>query len=344
MRIVVLAGGLSPERDVSLCSGSLISNALIDKGHEVALIDLYYGLSNLDELKYQSLSTNVRYHYEIPSQAPDLEELILKNYGRTIPIGENVLEACLDADVVFLALHGGMGENGEIQAVLDSYGISYTGSDYIGCALAMDKGLSKVMLRDHHIQTPYSKSYDIDASEEEIINEVSEYPCVIKPIGCGSSIGVSIVYNKDEMKQALKNAKTMKQPLLVEKYIKGREFSVSVLGGEALPPIEIIPKSGFYDYKNKYQADATIEICPANLTSAQESKMKKTAEAVHKALRLKSYSRTDIIMDEHDECWVLEANNLPGMTPNSLLPQEARAVGIAYEDLCDRIVHMALEK
>ena len=344
MKIVVLAGGLSPERDVSLSSGSLIANALLDRGHEVLLLDLYYGAVEEEQSEFRRGADAPRYHYAVPEAEPDLDALIAANGGRATPIGPRVLELAAKADVAFLALHGGMGENGQLQAVLDAHGIRYTGSDYLGCAIAMDKDLSKVLMRSAGVPTPDWKTYPVGTATPEAIGADVGLPCAIKPVGCGSSVGVSLVYDYDALRSALTLAEKYRQSVMAEVLVKGREFSVGVLGGKALPVIEIVPKQGFYDYKNKYQAGCTQEICPAPLTGEETARVQALAERAHAALRLGSYSRIDFLMDEQGDFWCLEANNLPGMTPVSLLPQEAAAAGTDYPTLCEKLAVMALER
>lgn len=339
MKIVVLSGGLSPERDVSLSSGSLIANALMERGHEVLRMDVYLG--DKEEAYRSRALGSPPYHYEIPQEEPDLDALMERAGGRTQLIGDGVLEACKTADVVFLALHGAMGENGQLQAVLDCYDIPYTGSGYAGSLLAMDKDLTKRLLRQSGIPTaPWSL---LNLEEPQSVQV--EFPCVVKPCACGSSVGVSIVKNEKEFKKAVTLARGYEKTVLIEQLVKGREFSVGVLNGVALPPIEIIPREGFYDYKNKYQAGRTREVCPANLSQRQTEEISTLALAVHRALRLGSYSRVDFILEEGTGGFVcLEANTLPGMTPVSLLPQEAEKAGIPYSLLCEQIALAALRK
>jgi len=347
MKIVVLAGGISPERDVSLCSASLISNALLSKGHEVAFVDVYEGVSEGADLAslFAKPDSGKSYSYSIPETEPDLPALIASHGGRTELIGPGVLELCKMADAVFIGCHGGMGENGRLQAVLDCIDVPYTGSGYLGCALAMDKHLTKTLLLQFSIPTAKWLIFDPSKDTLEDVKREIGIPCVVKPIGCGSSCGVSIVHDESEWDNAIEYSTKYEKTCLVEKMISGREFSIGVLDGQALPIIEIIPKEGFYDYKNKYQANATEEICPAALSPEQTKEAQALAVAVHRALGLGNYSRVDFILSNEDgKFYCLEANNLPGMTPNSLIPQEARAIGIAYEDLCEKLVLSASRK
>jgi D-alanine--D-alanine ligase len=347
MKIVVLAGGLSPERDVSLSSGSLIANALIESGHEVLLLDVYEGMEVNDqsyEGLFYSSDQGKKYEYAVSEEEPDLEAVKRKNHGQSSLIGKNVLNICKYADVVFIALHGAMGENGQLQATFDNFDIKYTGSGYIGSLLAMDKDVSKRLMRQASILTADWMIYDINRDHADDVVKNIGYPCVVKPCSCGSSIGVSIVHNESELKIAIRYAKKYEAIVLIEKMITGREFSVGVLDDAALPVIEIIPTAGFYDYKNKYQSGKTSEICPANLTEAQTKEIQGLALAVHKTLRLGGYSRSDFILNSDGKFVCLEANTLPGMTPTSLIPQEALKIGISYNQLCGKIALLPFEK
>lgn len=337
MKIVVLAGGLSPERDVSLSSGSLISNALIENGHDVMLLDLYLGQPDINEGRFLNKNAHKRYNYQIPSVEPDLELLKKESGNDGSLIGKNVVEICKTADIVFIALHGSVGENGQLQAVFDSFGIRYTGTGYIGSLLAMDKDISKNLMVVNKIKTPNWNLYNIQNPQHCDFSNVS-YPCVVKPCSCGSSVGVSIIENPAQLQRAVNYAKIHENMILIEDKIEGREFSVGIFGSKSLPVIEIIPKTGFYDYKNKYQKGAAKEICPADIDGATCKKMQSEALRVHKALRLGFYSRVDFILDKKNDLYCLEANTLPGMTPTSLLPQEAKEAGISYNELCEEIV------
>lgn len=345
MKVLVLAGGLSPERDVSLSSGSLIANALREAGHRVLLVDVYEGIAIGEsgyEQAFQTKEEGAPYAYTVPEQEPDLIALKERNHNGDALVGPNVPGLCSVADAVCIALHGAMGENGQIQAALDVMGIKYTGTGYAGSLLAMDKDLSKKLLTGAGIKTPRWLMYDKDSMAVESVIETIGLPCVVKPRGAGSSIGVSIVRDRDSLKNAISEAARVEPHILIEEMIPGREFSVGILEGKALPVIEIVPKEGFYDYRNKYQAGLTEEICPAGLSADETEAVQNLALAVHAELRLGSYSRIDFILDGSGNFTCLEANTLPGMTPTSLLPQEALAAGISYGELCDRLVKAAL--
>ena len=344
MKILVLAGGLSPERNVSLSSGSLISAALRRRGHSVLMLDVYEGIELAGREPSELFTSEEQGAFFVGEAIPDLDELRKRNNNKTELIGKGVLDLCGAADLVFIALHGAMGENGQLQATLDNFGIKYTGSGYIGSLLAMDKDISKKMLVHAGVRTPrwkYSSSVEYDV--DEIIAEVG-LPCVVKPASCGSSVGVSFADTREELIAAFELAARYEDRVLAEEKIVGREFTCGILEGEVLPPVEIIPRVGFYDYKNKYQKGATEEICPADISAEKFSEMADATRRAFAALRLCGYSRFDYIMDSEGALWCLEANTLPGMTPTSLFPQEAAAVGIGYDELCERIAMTALKK
>lgn len=341
MNVVVLAGGISTERDVSLVSGKMIYNALKKNGHNVVLLDVYLG-TNEDDI--QNIFTMERDWVScinpIQDENPDIEKVkALRPDGDKQFFGPNVISICQSADIVFMALHGENGENGKIQACFDLMGITYTGTDYISSAVAMDKALSKDIFAVYGVPTP--KGIRLKKGDTE--TEKVPYPCIVKACKGGSSVGVCIANNDDEYEKAKKEAFRYDDEVVIEQYIKGREFSVGVLQGKALPVIEIAPLTGFYDYKNKYQAGSAVETCPADISKEKTGEMQRAAETVFKALRLKNYARMDFMMSESEEIFCLEANTLPGMTPTSLLPQEAAAVGISFEELCEKLMQYSLE-
>ena len=340
MNIVVLAGGISPERDVSLISGKMIYGAVKANGHKAVLLDVFLGCRDMDinsvfdaEVEWEAQITGIKETNpdidEIKARRPDWK----KNY-----FGPNVIAICQKADLVFMALHGENGENGKIQACFDLMGIKYTGADYISSALSMDKGLAKEIFSQYDIPVP--KGIRLKKGEKDPMSV--PFPCIVKSCCGGSSVGVSIARNAEEYEAAKAESYRYDEEAIIEQYIAGREFSVGVLDGKALPVIEIEPLMGFYDYKNKYQAGSSIETCPAHLSEEKTLEMQYYAEKGFQALRLKNYARLDFMMNQDGEIYCLEANTLPGMTPTSLLPQEAAAAGISYEELCEKLIEISL--
>lgn len=340
MKIVVLAGGISSERDVSLSSGSMIYKALKSKGHKAVLLDVYLGYEG-DHKEIFDLETDWAAQVgAIGEQNPDREKVrALRKDGGKRFFGPNVLEICEASDCVFLALHGANGEDGKIQACLELFGIPYTGTDFVSSAMAMDKGITKDLFKAYGIPTPDGIRLKKGETEEERI----PLPCVVKASCEGSSVSVSIVRDEQDYLAAKEEAFRYGDEAIIERYIKGREFSVGVIDGKALPVIEMIPETEFYDYKAKYQAGSTVEICPAEISPEKTREMQDIAERVFRALRLKSYARMDFMMSDEEEIFCLEANTLPGMTPTSLIPQEAAAIGIDFAGLCQKILDYAVD-
>lgn len=348
MKIVVLAGGLSTERDVSIKTGEMVTKALRENGHQVILLDVFMGYSDKEEDltgifdRAEAVSVKVA---AIPETAPDLEKVKAQRKDQSDNFfGPNVIELCRMADIVFMALHGENGENGKIQAAFDLFGIRYTGTGYLGSALAMNKGMAKQLFLENGIPTPRGTSLKRGEDAAKIETCGIHFPCVVKPCSGGSSIGVSIVHDKAEYEQALKEAFRWENELVIEEYVKGREFSVGVIDFQALPIIEIAPVEGFYDYKNKYKAGSTVETCPAELSEQITKEMQGYAEKVAEVLGLNTYSRTDFLLDEEGRIFCLEANTLPGMTPTSLLPQEAKVTGVDFNQLCEKLIESSMRK
>ena len=348
MKIVVLAGGLSTERDVSFKTGEMVTKALRENGHQVILLDVFMGYSDKEEdltgIFDRAEAVRVKVA-AIPETAPDLEKVKAQRKDQSDNFfGPNVIELCRMADIVFMALHGENGENGKLQAAFDLFGIRYTGTGYLGSALAMNKGMAKQLFLENGIPTPRGTSLKRGEDAAKIENCGIHFPCVVKPCSGGSSIGVSIVHDKAEYEQALKEAFRWENELVIEEYVKGREFSVGVIDFQALPIIEIAPVEGFYDYKNKYKAGSTVETCPAELSEQITKEMQGYAEKVAEVLGLNTYSRTDFLLDAEDHIFCLEANTLPGMTPTSLLPQEAKVTGVDFNQLCEKLIESSMRK
>lgn len=340
MKVVVLAGGTSTERDVSLSSGSMIYKALKENGHQAILLDVYLGCEEDPEGVFERPTDWAAAVGAISEKNPDLEAVraLRKDGGKSF-FGPNVLQICQAADCVFMALHGANGEDGKIQACFELMGIPYTGTDFVSSAMAMDKGITKDIFKAYGIPTPAGIRLKKGETEQERV----PFPCIVKACCGGSSVGVCIARNEEEYEAAKEEAFRYDREAVIEQYIEGREFSVGVMEGKALPVIEIAPKAGFYDYKNKYQAGSTVETCPAEVPEDRAEAMQRTAERVFSALRLKSYARMDFRMNAQGEIFCLEANTLPGMTPVSLLPQEAAAAGMSFHELCETILQRGLK-
>ena len=345
MKIVVLAGGLSTERAVSLVTGSSVCRALRENGHRAILVDVFLGMEDVPE--------NMETLFDAPDglcpdarievTAPDLDAVrkSRKDQSRRL-FGPNVLELCAMADIVFLGLHGQDGEDGRIQATFDLLDIKYTGGGYLASGLAMDKAMTKRMMDSAGIPTapwrdiPAYTEADIPTLVEEL-----EVPCAVKVVNGGSSIGVALPDTKEELEAALREMLRYGNHIIVEKKVYGRELTIAVLGDRALPAVEIIPAEKEFDYAAKYQAGGASELCPAPITAAQQEEMGAFALKLHKTLGLEVYSRTDFILDQDGKFWCLEVNSLPGMTPASLVPKEAAAAGMTYHQLCEEIVQQS---
>lgn len=323
MNIIVLCGGLSDEREVSLLSGTMVREALMQKEHNVKCLDVYFG----NEVK------NYTPTFSSPPQAKELK----KKRGDNMLFSPKILPYCRTADIVFLALHGGMGENGQLQALLDCYGIKYTGSSYSSSLMCMDKEITKIMLKNEGISVPNGVA--VKKCKEFDIEKIP-MPCIVKPSCGGSSVGTVLVNSLTELKDAIKNAFQYCDTVLCEEIINGRELTVGIVDGKALPIIEIIPKQGFYDYKNKYINGRCDEICPAPLEKEMSDKIKSAALKCSQSLKTK-YCRVDFILRD-DVPYCLEINTLPGMTPTSLLPLAASKEGISYGELCQKIINEAI--
>lgn len=339
MNIVVLCGGISTEREISIKTGTMVCKALRSKGHNAIVMDVYCGDKDMD------INNPFGADYSVDEAVQKIisynDKLSIfseeKKANRRGFFGENVLKVCRMSDIVFMALHGEHGENGNVQAVFDLYDIKYTGTGPLGSAMAMDKGITKDILKVNNVSTP--KGVKVTKGESVRLEDYGlSIPCVVKPCCGGSSVGVSLVFDEADYMAAVEEAYRYEDEILIEEYIKGREFSIGVIAGKALPIIEIIPKQGFYDYTNKYQAGMTEEICPANIDKDITEHMQEQAVRAAKALKLGSYCRIDFLMDKDNNVYCLEANTLPGMTETSLLPQEAAAIGYTFPELCEWLI------
>ena len=325
MKIAVLFGGTSEERDVSIASAAQVIPVLRGLGHEVVAVDTAAGrLAAPDERKL--LESRVAPAPPSDQSMATLRSGALTNPATAIDPGE--------IDVVFLALHGGAGEDGRIQAMLDLAGLKYTGSNHIASAAAMDKDLAKRLFRAAGV--PTADWLMSPASGDEVLRTLG-LPVVVKPNKQGSTVGLTVVRDAARLGAAIELAHRYDDEVMIEKFVAGREFTVGILDGQALPPGEIIAPGEVFDYQSKYQVGGAREVFPAAIAAEETATLQRYALAAHRALKLGAYSRVDFRRDGHGGFWCLEANSLPGLTATSLLPQAARAAGIDFPQLLARI-------
>ena len=258
--------------------------------------------------------------------------------------GPNVLELCKKADFVFLRLHGANGEDGRIQAAFDLMGIKYTGTGYLSSAMAMDKGVTKWMFQMKGVPVPGGVTMKRHTRKEDLAELGLAFPVVVKTCCGGSSIGVYIVKDQEEYMKALDAAFVYEEEVVVEEFIQGTEYTVAVVDGKAYPVVQIVPCQGFYDYENKYKPGAVKENCPAPISSELTRRLQDYAVQGYRALGLESYARLDFIVTDDEKIYCLEANTLPGMTPTSLIPQEAAVLGMDYPTLCEELIRVSEKK
>jgi len=329
MRVAVLMGGTSDERVVSLSSGAQVARALREAGHEVVAVDTVRGvLTARDE--------EILRQEGVRPAPPTAEELRGLAEGNTVALTRD--PALGPIDVFFVALHGGSGEDGTVQALLDVAGVTYTGSDRLGCSLAMDKEVSKRLFRDAGIPTPVWLTGSPTPAEVE---RRLGLPVIVKVASGGSSLRLILAHDRTELEHAIDVSKGWNDVVLFERYCPGRELTVGVVGGQALPVGEIVPKHELFDYECKYQPGMAEEIFPAAIDGELSQRVQRLAVRAHHALRLRDYSRIDFMVDRDGVPWCLEANACPGMTANSLLPKGARAAAVPFPQLCDRIAGLA---
>ncbi len=333
MKVAVLFGGTSAERDVSIASGAQVIKALRSAGHQTMAIDTARGRLGPQE-EQRLLEWNVA---EEPPSAIDLTSAkpvsaLLFTYLAEIG----------SADVAFVALHGGSGEDGTLQAVLDLYAIPYTGSGHSASAVAMDKDISKRLFRSAGVPTA---DWLMAPAQTPDAVRILSFPLVVKPNKQGSTVGLSVVRVPQDLDAAIQLASRYDDEVMLERFIPGREFTVGVLDGKSLAVGEIIPQRGeIFDYASKYQRGGATEIFPARLPADQTTRLQDLACRAHHALKLEGHSRIDFRMDNRGEFWCLEANTSPGMTATSLLPQSGQAAGIGFPELCERICRLAIER
>ena len=349
MKIVVLGGGISTERHVSLVTGTSVCKALRERGHKAIFVDMFLGLENYHGKLEDAFDAPDGFcgKVAIETTAPDLDAVRASREDKSPSrLGKDVLAIGALADCVFLGLHGADGEDGKIQAALDLLGVPYTGSDYLGSAMAMDKAVAKRIMDSNGIRTPAWRELRYTEADIPRLCEELPVPCAIKVVNGGSSIGVQLPDTREELSSALRDVLRYGDRVVVEEKIYGREMTVPVLGERALCPIEIVPPDGSsFDYVAKYQSGsaAAAEICPAPIGEKETKLLQETALKFHRALGLSVYSRTDFILDAEGRAWCLEVNTLPGMTPASLIPKAAAVAGISYGELCEKIVELSLQ-
>ena len=338
MNIIVLTGGTSSERNVALSSGRGITKALREAGHNVKVIDPIYGAIQPSEEDINSVKP------VIGKEFPTAEELKKYSNKKVIEcIGSDLFDKI---DIVFLGLHGKFGEDGKIQSLLEMRGVKYTGSGVTSSAMAMDKDISKIIFT--HFDVPTPKWFMIERNQYEItqidsrIKAELNYPVVIKPNDEGSTVGLSIVLQDVELDNAVDLAFTYTDRVMAEEYIEGRELTAAILGKEALPVVEIKPKDGFYDYEHKYTSGKTEYICPTDLPTALSDEIRNKSLIAHNSLACKAYSRVDFRLSSKGEIYCLEVNTLPGMTELSLVPKAAKAVGLSFPELLNKIIEFSL--
>jgi len=332
LKVAVLFGGTSSERDVSIASGSQVVQALRQAGHEVVAVDTATGV--LDGAAEQQLMRG-----NVPEIPPDEEALDLMRSGDATALTK--APELSEVDVLFLALHGGAGEGGTLQALLDMTGLPYTGSGMLGSAMAMDKDVAKRLMLFSGVPTPAWLMAPVLL--EDVLQRVG-FPCVVKPSKQGSTVGLTVVKQAEELEAAVELAARFDDEVMIEAFVPGRELTVPVLGGEALPVGEIISSREIFDYEAKYQPGGAEEIFPADLTGPQVIEVQALALKVHHALKLGGFSRVDFRLDEEGVFWCLEANTLPGMTAASLFPKGAAAAGMSFPEVCERLCRIAIEE
>jgi D-alanine-D-alanine ligase len=330
MRVTVLTGGTSAERDVALASAVQVIGALRARGHEVSVVDTARGfIPQRDEGSLLSSAVGI--------EPPSNQQLHALEQGLLLS-GLGTLAVVRNADVLFLALHGGRGEDGTIQTLLEMVGVPYTGSGRLGSAMAMDKDISKRLFRDARVPTA---DWVMAPAAGDRVGDEFGWPVVVKPSKQGSTVGLSVVKARQDYDAAVALARQYDDEVMIERFVPGRELTVGVLEGRTLAVGEIIPRHEIFDYECKYTPGMSREIFPADLPQPVAGECARLALLAHEALKLGGYSRVDFRLTPAGELFCLEVNTLPGLTATSLLPQAARAVGIEFPDLCERICRSA---
>lgn len=327
-KVLLLVGGTSPEREVSKSTGKSVYNALLNLGYEVVVIDPAYGINQPFEVQ--------KYFQE-----EDCAEVSNENYLDAV----NLISPT-EINVAFLALHGKYGEDGTIQSLLELKGLKFTGSKVLASAIAMDKIMSKILFEEYKVPTPkwfhfHNGEYTTEEIDVRITNQFG-YPAVIKPNDQGSTVGLTICKSSDQLTEAIRNAFEYSDRILVEEFIPGKELTVAVIDNKALPVLEIKPKHGVYDYECKYTSGMSDYIVPAEIPSDVSISMQDIAVQACKSLRCEVYARVDFRLSPENKIYTLEVNTLPGMTSLSLVPKMAKAVGMSFEQLVEKIISLSL--
>jgi len=331
-RVTVLTGGATPERAVAFAGAAQVVAALRNRQYQVTVVDTVDGpLDPAAEARY--LVTNV-------GRTPPDDALLQAMQQRELGPQLADLPQIRDAGLVFVVLHGRPGEGGTLQALLDLAGVSYTGSGPLGSALAMDKDMAKRLFRSAGVATPDWVMWPVGSSELGRL----DYPLVVKPSKVGSTVGLTVVHSVDQVDDAVEVALRYDNEVLLERYVPGRELTVGVLGERPLAVGEIIPQHEIFDYECKYTPGMSREIFPADIPASLADRLQALALTAHQALKLRDFSRVDFRLDAKLTPHCLEANSLPGLTPTSLLPQSAAAVGIDFPTLCERLCELALRR
>jgi len=335
MRVVVLLGGDSPERDVSKVSGKAVAQALKRLGHQVVAIDTA-GPNAGQPLDFEARAAIVGGEPPSTALVPASEAIhAVERLGS---------QAFGDIDVVFVALHGGKGEDGTVQALLEFTGIPYTGSGVLASSVAMDKEIAKRLFHDLGVPTPRGFAADATAPLDDIAARVARecgWPAIVKPNGQGSSVGFSILQGPGDLKAAVAAASVYGACLLYEEFIPGREMTVAVLGDRALPVVEIVPEAGVYDYRSKYTPGTSRYEVPADIPADVAATLQAHALRCFNGLKCRDFARVDFRLTPENQAYCLEVNTIPGMTPTSLVPKAAKAAGIEFDAVVERLVRMA---
>lgn len=346
LNVLLLIGGQSSEAAVSLSTGKMIAKALASKHHNIIPVEIN---ASGQWLRLDAASTA-----KLTGSQPERMDRSQANKPLALSGPHDIAHLPEPIDIVFIALHGGLGENGGLQGSLELLGLPYTGSGIIASALGMDKLRSRTIFQANGIEVPKTLTVEprmLQREREKVLGDVAEnigFPCVVKPNDNGSSVGINIVDSPDALSAALDSAAQYSRHVLVEEYIAGTEVTVGVLEKEdgepfALPAIEIVPNSRWFDYQSKYEKERAQEIIPARIASAHERQAREYALRAHALLGCEGLSRSDMII-RGDKIYLLEVNTLPGMTETSLYPQAARAVGIDFPTLLENLIESGLRR